>query len=117
MTNTAVEAATPPTTGIMVMIRSWIDSAEPGTTVATTGQRRKSNTDTTADTAANRPPDPCKVACSNTSNTDTTPDAVPNAENDNARKNGQRLKEEELKFLVAHDLGRPDIGQGARLVR
>jgi hypothetical protein len=87
-----VEAATPPTTGIIVMIKSWIDSAEPGTTDASTGRRTMSNTDTTTDTIAN-------------------------AENDNARKNRQRLKEEELKFLAAHDLRRPDISQGARLVR
>jgi hypothetical protein len=92
MTNTAVEAATPPTTGIMLMIRSWIDSAEPGTAEASTGRRRMSNTD-------------------------ATPDTIADAENDNARKNRQRLKEEELKFLIADDLGRANIGQGARLVR
>jgi hypothetical protein len=51
------------------------------------------------------------------SNTDATPDTIADAENDNARKNRQRLKEEELKFLIADDLGRANIGQGARLVR
>jgi hypothetical protein len=92
MTNTAVEAATPPTTGIIVMIKSWIDSAEPGTTAATTGQRRKSNTD-------------------------ATPDAIANAENNDARQSRKSLKEKQLKFLAAYNFGRANIGQGTRLVR
>jgi hypothetical protein len=92
MTNTAVEAATPPTTGIIVIIRSWIDSAEPGTTAASTGRKTMSNTD-------------------------ATPNAIANAKNDNTGQHRQRLKQEELKFLTTYDLGRPDIGQGAGLVR
>jgi hypothetical protein len=91
MTKTAVDAATPPTTGIIVMIKSWIDSAEPGTTVASTGGRSKLNTD-------------------------ATPDAIPNAENDDARQGRKSLKEEQLKFLATDDLSRRDIGQGTRLV-
>jgi hypothetical protein len=51
------------------------------------------------------------------SNTDATPDGIANAKNDDTGQHRQRLKQKKLKFLATYDLGRPDIGQGAGLVR
>jgi hypothetical protein len=117
MTNTAVEAATPPTTGIMLMIRSWIDSAEPGTTAASTSTAKTLTTDTatnTTDDAENNTAASSDTAT--TLNTDATPDTVPNAKHNNARQHRKSLKEEKLKILATNDLGGANIGQRTRLI-